>query len=80
MYSADEHVVPALKNNQYKRPCCGSVITNPTSIHEDEGSIPGLSYWVEESGVAMNCSVGRRPGSDPTLLRLWCRPVATAQI
>ena len=26
----------------------------------------------------MSCSVGRKQGSDPTLL--WCRPVATALI
>ena len=24
-----------------KFPCCGSVVTNLTSIHEDEGLIPG---------------------------------------
>ena len=23
-------------------------LTNPTSIHEDEGSVPGLAQWVEE--------------------------------
>ena len=23
---------------------CGSVVRNPTSIHEDEGSIPGLTH------------------------------------
>ena len=28
----------------------------------------------------MSCGVGRRQGSDPTLLWLWCRPVATALI
>ena len=28
----------------------------------------------------MNCGVGRRRGSDPKLLRLWCRPAATAPI
>ena len=32
------------------------------------------------SGVAMSCGVGHRCGSDPTLLWLWCRPVATAPI
>ena len=30
--------------------------------------------------VAVSCGVGRRHGSDPTLLWLWHRPVATAPI
>src|SRR5512135_1808292 len=38
-------------------------------------SLSGLS-----SGVAMSCGVGCRRGSDPALLWLWCRPVATAPI
>ena len=28
----------------------------------------------------MSCGVGGRRGSDPALLWLWCRPVATAPI
>ena len=28
----------------------------------------------------MSCGVGRSHGSDPALLRLWCRPVATAPV
>jgi len=26
----------------------GSMIRNPTSIHEDVGLIPGLDHWVKE--------------------------------
>ena len=39
-------------------------LTNPTSIHEDAGSIPGL---------AVNCGIGHRHNLDPALLWLWHR-------
>ena len=42
--------------------------------------IPGLAQWVKGFSVAMSCDVGRRLGSDPALLWLWRRPVATPPI
>ena len=39
-------------------------VTNPTSVHEDSGLIPGLTQCVK----------------DLVLLWLWCRPAATIPI
>ena len=55
-------------------------LTNPTRNHEVAGSVPALAQWVDDPGVAMSCGVGCRRGSDPALLWLWRRLVATAPI
>ena len=46
-----------LQNSKGRSSCSGSVETNPTSIHEDSGSNPGLTQWV----------------GDPAMCELWFR-------
>ena len=53
---------------------------NPTSIHEEAGSIPELTHLDKGSNVVVSCGVSPRCSLDPTLLWLWCRQAAVAWI
>ena len=47
-------------------------LTNPTRIHEDSGSIPGLPQWLRIWRCrGLWCRL--QTWSDSTLLWLWCR-------
>ena len=36
-------------------PIVAQRVKNPARIHEDAGSIPGLTQWVKGSGIAVSC-------------------------
>ena len=60
------------KEIQIKSSCVAQWVKNSTSIHEDPGSIPGLTQWVKDLACcAASCGEGHRCGSDPALLWLW---------
>ena len=60
-------------------PIVAQWVKNTASIHEDAGSIPGLTQDYG-SGIAISCSIGYRCGSELALLGLRRRPAAVAPI
>ena len=40
-----------LKKGQEEIPPMARWVTNPTSNHEDVGSIPGLAQWIKDLGL-----------------------------
>ena len=47
------------QQQQEEIPIVSQGVKNSISIHEDMGSIPGLTQWVKDPGVATICRVGR---------------------
>ena len=45
------YILDFIRTPGKKSSCCGSVLTNLTSIHEDMGSIPGLAQWIKDLAV-----------------------------
>ena len=63
-----------------ERPLWLSGLRPQLVIHEDMGSIPGLTQWIKGSSVTSSCGVGHRYSLALVLLWLWCRLVAIALI
>ena len=59
------------KTMEFRSSHCGSVESNPTSIHEEASLIPGPSQGVKDPALPVIYGVGHRHGLDLDLALLW---------
>ena len=63
------HLIEFSKDNKKSEvPVVAQWVTSPNSIHEDEGSIPGLDHGVKD--LALLCGIAQICSSNPVLLWL----------